>query len=102
VAVGGAGAGSEHYSWVSKNYGLRKNFARSLYDFVLQYGFHGVDLAWEFPTENGGSPDDKVNFSLLMEEIRSLFAPAGLIMSASLTGNIEKAVDYYELEKLSM
>jgi len=87
IAVGGPKDGSKHFSKVCKNNGMRKNFANNLYNFVVKYGFDGVDLAWEFPTENGGSPEDRVNFSLLLKELRAIFEPAGLLLSASVTGN---------------
>ncbi|KAJ7220596.1 glycoside hydrolase superfamily [Mycena pura] len=50
----------------------RQTFATSLVNFLIQYGFDGVDIDWEYPVacERGGSPGDKANFVLLMQTIR--------------------------------
>lgn len=53
----------------------RRQFARSCVDFMLKYGFDGIDLDWEYPA-GGGHPDnverpeDPANFILLLAEVR--------------------------------
>jgi chitinase len=54
----------------------RQKFARSCVAFMLQYGFDGVDLDWEYPTGNGLAgnierPEDAANFVLMLAELRS-------------------------------
>jgi len=49
-----------------------------LLEFVLKYGFDGVDLDWEYPvgggeTDNINRPEDKQNYTLLLQKIRETF-----------------------------
>jgi GH18 family chitinase len=39
----------------------RDIFADSAVDFVKKYNFDGLDVEWEYPTQRGGTPEDKVN-----------------------------------------
>lgn len=53
----------------------RRAFADSCVDFILQYGFDGVDLDWEYPVggglaTNGKRQEDKENFTLLLKTVR--------------------------------
>lgn len=53
----------------------RTAFADSCVDFIVKYGFDGVDLDWEYPvsgglTSNSKRLEDKENFTLLLQKIR--------------------------------
>ena len=53
----------------------RAAFADSVVAFIIQNGFDGVDIDWEYPgggglASNGSRPEDKANFTLLMAAIR--------------------------------
>jgi hypothetical protein len=39
----------------------RNFFADSVVTFVQKYNFDGLDVDWEYPTQRGGTPEDKVN-----------------------------------------
>ncbi|KAF5891512.1 acidic mammalian chitinase-like, partial [Clarias magur] len=45
----------------------RKAFIRSALLFVRAYDFDGLDLAWEFPGQNGSPVEDKKRFSALIQ-----------------------------------
>lgn len=53
----------------------RAIFIQSLIDFMVEYGFQGVDLDWEYPgtPERGGSRADIANFVTLVREMREAF-----------------------------
>ncbi|OQE13828.1 hypothetical protein PENFLA_c043G08195 [Penicillium flavigenum] len=65
----------------------RALFADNLYKFMIQYGFDGVDVDWEYPGagDRGGSEDDVHNFPLLLQMIRSRFKAASKNFGISIT-----------------
>ncbi|MGN7297842.1 glycosyl hydrolase family 18 protein [Ferdinandcohnia sp. SAFN-114] len=74
IAVGGWG-GSGGFSEAAATDEARTIFANSLVDFIIEHGFDGVDLDWEYPVSGGGpgtypNPADKENYPLLLEKIR--------------------------------
>lgn len=77
ISVGGW-TWSERFSDVALTEQSRTVFADSLLQFILKYGFDGVDLDWEYPVGGGESdninrPEDKQNFTLLLKKIRETF-----------------------------
>lgn len=75
ISVGGW-TWSGNFSQVASTAEGRAAFARSALDFLLTYGFDGVDLDWEFPVEGGNGiphrPEDKQNYTLLVKAIRAV------------------------------
>nr|WP_263326359.1 glycosyl hydrolase family 18 protein [Neobacillus sp. Marseille-Q6967] len=74
ISVGGR-TWSEKFSDVALTEQSRTIFAESCLQFILQYGFDGIDLDWEYPVGGGESdninrPEDKQNFTLLLMKIR--------------------------------
>lgn len=51
MAIGGWNEGSDNYSRLVANAERRKRFVKSATEFVLRYGFDGLDLDWEYPTQ---------------------------------------------------
>lgn len=51
----------------------RLNFANSCVELINTYNFDGIDLDWEYPgyEPNGGTPDDKQNFTFLLQYLRA-------------------------------
>jgi len=54
----------------------RRIFATSCVDFMIKYSFDGVDIDWEYPVSGGlptnkTRPQDKQNFTLFLNELRS-------------------------------
>lgn len=75
IAVGGW-SWSGRFSDVALTEESRRRFAESVVDFIVRFGFDGVDIDWEYPVSGGLAgnarrPEDKVNFTLLMQELRS-------------------------------
>ncbi len=74
IAVGGW-SWSGRFSDVALTEASRSSFADSVVDFIVQYGFDGVDIDWEYPVSGGldtntRRPEDKYHFTLLLEILR--------------------------------
>lgn len=62
----------------------RSAFAGSCVAFIKQYGFDGVDIDWEYPVSGGlptniRRPEDKHNFTLLLQRLREELDALGAI-----------------------
>lgn len=72
LSVGGWGAG--HFSEAALSEASRRQFADDAARLIEQHELDGLDVDWEYPTLPGGGishrPEDKRNFSLLMETVR--------------------------------
>eukprot|EP00567_Pseudictyota_dubia_P005800 CAMPEP_0197449198 /NCGR_PEP_ID=MMETSP1175-20131217/20345_1 /TAXON_ID=1003142 /ORGANISM="Triceratium dubium, Strain CCMP147" /LENGTH=895 /DNA_ID=CAMNT_0042981233 /DNA_START=206 /DNA_END=2894 /DNA_ORIENTATION=+ len=85
IAVGGwthnePGKDTCHrFATVSSSPENRQTFANSVVSFLVQYGFDGIDLDWEYPADADrcGTSDDKTNYALLVEAIRTAFDDGG-------------------------
>ena len=65
---------STHFSAIAADPVKRSNFVDSCVDFMLTYGFDGIDVDWEYPVGGGletGIPEDKENYTLLLSEFRT-------------------------------
>ncbi|MDC0145249.1 glycosyl hydrolase family 18 protein [bacterium] len=86
ISIGGW-TWSTYFSDIAMTEESREIFAQSCVDFIVEYGFDGVDIDWEYPVEGGlegnhYSSLDKENFTLLLEKIREL-----LDLQSSIDGN---------------
>jgi chitinase len=76
ISVGGW-TWSTYFSDVAMTEESREIFAQSCVDFIVEYGFDGIDIDWEYPVEGGlvgnhNNSLDKQNFTLLLQKIREL------------------------------
>ncbi|MHC1723837.1 MAG: glycosyl hydrolase family 18 protein [Aminipila sp.] len=83
ISVGGW-SWSGKFSDVALTDASRTAFADSCVTFITQYGFDGVDLDWEYPvsgglTTNSKRPEDKQNFTLLLQKIREKLDARGAL-----------------------
>jgi chitinase len=74
IAVGGWTL-SGGFSDVALTEASRGKFARSCVRFMKKYGFHGVDIDWEYPCGGGletnkTRKEDKQNYTLLLAALR--------------------------------
>lgn len=81
ISVGGW-AGSKDFSNVALTPQARRKFAASALDFIRKNGFDGVDIDWEFPVAGGDAgnamrPEDKQNYTLLLQALREQLDSAG-------------------------
>lgn len=64
---------SSNFPSIAADPAKRAVFAQSCVDLIVQYDLDGVDIDWEYPgyQPHGGSPADRENFTLLLQDIRS-------------------------------
>lgn len=64
------------FSTLSAAPASRATFIRSSIAFARTHGFDGVDIDWEYPGHagQGGRPEDRANFVLLLKEFREAIA----------------------------
>ena len=70
----------------------RKTFAKSCKDVIDKYKLDGIDLDWEYPVVGGwgvikSRPEDKENFTLLLQEVRNTIGKDKLLSIAG-SGNV--------------
>ena len=60
------------YSAMVSTAANRATFIGNLLIFLLEYAFDGVDFDWEYPgaPNRGGHPDDGINFTEFLKELR--------------------------------
>jgi len=88
LSIGGWGAGG--FSPAVSSGENRKVFSESISEIVNDFYFEGVDLDWEYPCDGSAgiefSPDDKTNFTLLVEELRERLGAQKLLTMAAGAG----------------
>jgi chitinase len=64
---------SYNFAGIAADPAKRQTFTQSCLSLIAMYGFDGIDLDWEYPgyAPNGGTPADKQNFTLLLQELRN-------------------------------
>ncbi|WP_347159720.1 glycoside hydrolase family 18 protein [Pontibacter chitinilyticus] len=86
-SLGGWG-GCEYCSPVFATAEGREAFAKSVKAFSRQYHLDGIDLDWEYPAIEGFpnhrfTPEDKANFTLLVQELRKTLGKNYIITFAA-------------------
>lgn len=81
VSVGGW-TWSKNFSNMARDEITRRTFANSAVKFLREYKLDGLDVDWEYPVEGGEEtnsrgPEDRENFSLLMNTVREALDTAG-------------------------
>lgn len=71
VSIGGWTL-SDNFPGIAADVSKRSFFASECCRLIRFYHFDGIDIDWEYPgfAEHGGTPSDKQNFTLLLQEIR--------------------------------
>ena len=72
---------SDPFSVMAASTEARANFAKNCVQLIEEYDFDGIDLDWEYPgfVDHSGTPDDKANFKLLLEDVRAALDDLGKI-----------------------
>lgn len=102
LAIGGWNEGSSNYSMLTADADRRGRFVANAVDFIRKYNFDGLDLDWEFPGKRGGSPSDKLNFLLLVKELRASFKKFNLLLTAAFGAGKDTIDIAYDVEGLGI
>jgi len=102
ISVGGW-SWSGKFSDVASSQTNRDNFAASCVRFIDQYHLDGVDLDWEYPVSGGLAtnttrPEDKQNFTLLLQTMRAALGTDHLLTIAG--GANQEYFDNVELVEI--
>ncbi|KAL7050542.1 hypothetical protein ACKWTF_004121 [Chironomus riparius] len=101
LAIGGWNEGSRNYSDMAGDPTRRGKFVKQSVSYIKQHNFDGLDLDWEYPTQRGGSPQDKEAFVLLVKELSTEFKKQKLYLSSAF-GAGKKTIDAaYDVKKLA-
>lgn len=101
LSIGGWAEGSANYSIMASDPGFRAAFVASSVSLIQQYGFDGIDLDWEYPTQRGGIPEDKTNFVTLLNELKSELEPENLLLTIAVSAGKETIDLSYDIPGLS-
>lgn len=99
---------SNNFPQVAADAKKRANFAHWCVKHITNYDLNGIDIDWEFPGYKGhnGTPQDRVNFTTLLQEVRDSLSALGnktkqeYLLTASLPAAEVHLLDI-EVEKLS-
>lgn len=104
LSVGGWSAGG--FSEMASTEVGRKRFSESCVEVINKYNLDGVDLDWEYPcyseAEIGSSKNDKVNFTLLLKEIRTHIDAEGAKNNRKYLLTIAAGADQYYVDGTEM
>ena len=104
LSVGGWGAGG--FSEAASTKAGREAMARTALDVLKAHPFDGIDLDWEYPCYGAAgirsSPDDKTNFTLLLQEMREALDRKGAKDGRHYLLTIAAGADQYYIDGTEM
>ena len=77
LSVGGS-TWSGGFSAATATVSDRRAFAASCVDFMVRYGFDGLDIDWEYPGWRNGRAEDRANFTKFLTELRAQLDAVGM------------------------
>ncbi|KAL4707023.1 hypothetical protein ACJJTC_000450 [Scirpophaga incertulas] len=103
LSVGGWNEGSRKYSKMAGNATLRANFIRTAMKVLLDCGFDGLDMDWEYPTARDTvyGAADVDHFTQLLTELKYTFEPYGLLLTAAVAAVKNSASVFYDIPAIS-
>ncbi|MGB7800023.1 glycoside hydrolase family 18 protein [Buttiauxella sp.] len=103
LSVGGWGA--RGFSGVAATPENRAVFIRSAQEIIAKYGLDGIDLDWEYPVNGAWGlvnslPEDKANFTSLLNELRSALGKEKLLTIA-VGANVKSPVEWVDVKAIA-
>lgn len=79
----------------------RRAFAINAASFLLKWGFDGIDIDWEYPSQRGGSVEsDKENFIRLLDELKKMLQPLQKILAIAVGASEKTASLSYDIPRM--
>lgn len=78
----------------------RKAFVDSVMRFLIHFGFDGFDIDWEYPAQRDGLPEDKENFSKLLELLHTELSHRNRILSAAVSASQYVIKNAYNISEM--
>ncbi|XP_055699414.1 acidic mammalian chitinase-like isoform X1 [Phlebotomus papatasi] len=100
LAIGGWNEGSEKYSLMVETEESREYFVSRVMRYLVQFGFDGLDIDWEYPGHRGGIPEDKENFTKLLEMLKERLKPRNRLLTAALAAPVGIIKDAYDVQEV--
>lgn len=111
LSVGGWGSGN--FSEMAADARKRRLFAWNCRRLVWDMGLDGIDIDWEYPTQDGAgisaSPDDTENFTKLVKDLRTILGPKRILSVATVSSaqyinfrDVLKYLDYVNVMTYDM
>lgn len=99
ISIGGGGAASgKPFAAVTGDAATRANMVKNVHDFVVQNGYDGVDLDWEYPD----GVEQRANCTLLMAALRKELPSPQYDLSMALPADPNRpGSGSYDLEALA-
>lgn len=99
ISIGGIREESSHrFSNLVNSANKRRDFIRSVTNFIRKHNFDGIDIHWQYPAaeELGGRVSDKQHFSLLLEEMSDIFKSSGWLLFVTVSSSRFRIDDAYD------
>ncbi|XP_051891032.1 acidic mammalian chitinase-like [Pristis pectinata] len=108
LSIGGFQFGSSRFNSMVPTHATRLVFIKSAINFLRQYEFDGLDLAWLYPGAGGNPTENKKLYTKLVRELNLAFInevqrtkQPRLLLSASMSAGKQLIDDSYEIDKLA-
>jgi len=102
LSIGGWNTGSGQWSIMAADPQKRSTFIQSAVAMASKFGFNGIDFDWEYPGDRPGSdPEhDREDFTILAEELGAALHAKGLILSAAVSPDPDRAEIGYDVPRV--
>ncbi len=95
IAALGGGGGYRHYTDLTENKSLIKDFDNKIMDYIKEYGFDGIDLNIEGDVE----PEFWANYDIWVRDLAKKCHKSGLILSCAVASWFDSSIDEETLER---
>lgn len=78
----------------------RDIFSEAVLRLLIYFDFDGFDLDWEYPTQRRGLPEDRENFSKLLQVLHAKLHRRHRILSVAVGAGRQVLAEAYDIEQI--